>query len=173
MTFRPLLTLAAALFILPASAETLSGRIIHVADGDTVTLLTAQKTSVRVRVAGIDAPEKKQAWGARSRQAMMRCAYQKSARVETHKKDRYGRQVGIVTVNGEDCGLTLLKSGLAWFYAAYERELPAQKRALYRAAQDNAKKMKRGLWQDSAPQAPWEWRKAQKAKASASRRSAT
>ncbi len=166
---RPLilsLVLAAALSA-SACAQTLTGRIIHVSDGDTVTLLTKDNASLRIRVSGIDAPEKKQAWGARSRQAMMRCAYGKTAKVETNKKDRYGRLVGVVTVAGTDCGLSLLKSGLAWFYAAYERELPAAKRSVYRAAEQDARKKKRGLWQDNAPQAPWEWRKAQKTKTSA------
>ena len=166
---RPLilsLALTAALAA-SASAQTLTGRIIHVSDGDTVTLLTQESASLRIRVSGIDAPEKKQAWGARSRQAMMRCAYGKTAQVETHKKDRYGRLVGVVTADGTDCGLALLKSGLAWFYSAYERELPAAKRPLYCAAEKEARQKKRGLWQDNAPQAPWEWRKAQKAKAAA------
>ena len=58
--------------------------------------------------------------------------------------------------------MELLKSGLAWYYAAYEKELPTAKRLPYRHAEDNARKMKRGLWQDKNPQAPWYWRKVQR-----------
>ena len=146
----------------PAAAEHLTGRIIHIADGDTVTLLTEQNQSVRIRLSGIDAPEKRQPFGTRAREKMTSCAKGKHAVVDTHKKDRYGRQAGTVTVAGTDCGLELLKSGLAWYYAAYEKELPAAKRLPYRHAEDNARKMKRGLWQDKNPQAPWDWRKVQR-----------
>ena len=127
---RRVLLVTAALFLsasAPCAAEvqtTLAGRIIRVSDGDTVTLLTADKKSIRIRLAGIDAPESKQAWGTRARQAMMSCAYGKTAVVLSHKTDRYGRRVGLLTVNGVDCGLQLLHSGLAWLYVANELELP-------------------------------------------------
>lgn len=162
---RLLLTvILSACLVTPAAAERLTGRIIHVADGDTVTLLTGQNQSVRIRLSGIDAPEKRQPFGTRAREKMAFCAKGKTAVVDTHKKDRYGRQVGTVTVAGTDCGLELLKSGLAWYYAAYEKELPAAKRLPYRNAESAARRQKRGLWQDKNPQAPWDWRKIQKMK---------
>ena len=157
-----LAVILSACLVTPAAAERLTGRIIHVADGDTVTLLTGQNQSVRIRLSGIDAPEKRQPFGTRAREKMAFCAKGKTAVVDTHKKDRYGRQVGTVTVAGTDCGLELLKSGLAWYYAAYEKELPAAKRLPYRNAESAARRQKRGLWQDKSPQAPWDWRKAQR-----------
>ena len=159
--------LLAVVLTAPAAAERLTGRIIHVADGDTVTLLTAQKESVRIRLSGIDAPEKRQPFGTRSKEKMAACAYGKNAVVETHKKDRYGRRVGIVTVAGTDCGQELLKAGLAWYYTAYAKELPAAKRLPYQNAERAARQMKRGLWQDKNPQAPWDWRRAQRKAAAA------
>jgi endonuclease YncB( thermonuclease family) len=75
-----------------------------------------------VRVPGIDAPEKKQPFGDRSKQAMSECAFSKQALVEWNKTDRYGRTIGKVVVDGIDCGLQVVEKGLAWHYKAYAKE---------------------------------------------------
>jgi endonuclease YncB( thermonuclease family) len=88
------------------------GRVVAVQDGDTLTVLDQGNTQHRIRVAGIDAPEKRQAFGVRSKEALAACAFAKPAVVETRKQDRYGRTVGLVKVGGEDCGLRQVPSGL-------------------------------------------------------------
>ena len=105
-----------------AHAETISGRVVGVADGDTLTLLDSSNQQHRIRLYGIDAPEKKQPFGSRAKQNLSSLAYGKSVTVEWSKLDRYGRIVGKAIVNGEDVGLRQLQAGLAWWYRQYARE---------------------------------------------------
>lgn len=109
----------------PAIADTLVGKVVAVADGDTVTVLTDEHRQVKVRIAGIDAPEKSQAFGQAAKKAMSDCAFGKQAGVEWKKLDRYRRTIGKLTVDGVDCGLRQIELGLAWHYKAYEREQAA------------------------------------------------
>lgn len=83
-------------------AETVSGRVVSIADGDTLTLLTSEQRQVKVRLHGIDAPEKAQPFGTRSRQALGDLAFNKQASVRVENTDRYGRTVGTVTVGGKN-----------------------------------------------------------------------
>ena len=85
-----------------AHAETITGRVVGVADGDTITVLDSDNVQHKIRLAGIDAPEKKQAFGTRSKESMSDLAFGKALDVETSKRDRYGRQIGKVLVNGRD-----------------------------------------------------------------------
>jgi len=142
-----------------ANAETITGRVVGVADGDTITVLDARKVQHKIRLAGIDAPEKKQPFGNRSKESLSQLAFGKTVDVETSKRDRYGRQIGKVLVNGQDVNLLQVERGMAWFYRQYQREQSPNDRRLYEAAEDAAKANKRGLWQDSAPVAPWEFRR--------------
>jgi endonuclease YncB( thermonuclease family) len=143
-------------------AETLTGAVIKVADGDTLTILDATKAQHRIRLGGIDAPEKKQAFGNRAKQALSAAAYGKQVTVVTHKKDRYGRYVGTVLFAGKDLGLELVHQGLAWHYKAYELEQPPEERDAYAAAEIRARKLQRGLWIDTAPIPPWDFRRMKK-----------
>lgn len=147
-------------FVLPLSAATLEGRIVGVADGDTVTLLDGSNVQHKIRLAGIDAPESKQDFGNRSKQSLSDLVFAKAVTVETNKKDRYGRVVGKVTFDGIDVNLQQVERGLAWHYKEYEREQSSNDRILYASAERDAKSAKRGLWRDSEPIPPWEWRKA-------------
>jgi len=142
-----------------ANAETITGRVVGVADGDTITVLDARQVQHKIRLAGIDAPEKKQPFGNRSKESLSQLAFGKTVDVETIKRDRYGRQIGKVLVNGQDVNLLQVERGMAWFYRQYQREQSPNDRRLYEAAEDAAKANKRGLWQDSAPVAPWEFRR--------------
>jgi len=142
-----------------ANAETITGRVVGVADGDTITVLDARQVQHKIRLAGIDAPEKKQPFGNRSKESLSQLAFGKTVDVETSKRDRYGRQIGKVLVNGQDVNLLQVERGMAWFYRQYQREQSPNDRGLYEAAEDAAKANKRGLWQDSAPVAPWEFRR--------------
>jgi len=113
-----------------AAADTLTGKVVSVADGDTLTVLV-ERTMVRVRVAGIDAPEKGQPFGQVSKQGLSTCAFGQQVDVEWHKVDRYSRTVGKVMVGAIDCGLRQIEQGLAWHSKAYAREQAAGDRDTY------------------------------------------
>jgi endonuclease YncB( thermonuclease family) len=142
-----------------ANAETIIGRVVSVADGDTITVLDADKVQHKIRLAGIDAPEKKQAFGNRSKESLSDLAFDKTVNVETSKRDRYGRQIGKVLVNGQDVNLVQVERGMAWFYRQYQREQSPNDQRLYEAAEYAAKAEKRGLWRDADPVPPWEFRR--------------
>lgn len=125
--------------------------VVGIADGDTMTLRCEERT-VKVRLAEIDAPEKRQPWGTRSRQALADLCFQHEATLRPEKLDRYGRTVGRVECAGQDASLAQAEAGLAW---AYRRYLTDARIADTEAA---AKAAHRGLWADPAPVAPWEWR---------------
>jgi len=139
-------------------AETVTGRVVGVADGDTITVLDADKVQHKIRLAGIDAPEKKQAFGNRAKESLSDLVFDKTVNVETDKRDKYGRQVGKVLVNGQDVNLVQVERGMAWFYRQYQREQSPNDRKLYEAAEDAAKVGRRGLWRDTDPVPPWEFR---------------
>lgn len=139
-------------------AATIEGRVVGVADGDTITVLDADKVQHKIRLAGIDAPEKKQPFGNRSKESLSELAYDKTVTVETDKRDKYGRQVGKVLVNGQDVNLVQVERGMAWFYRQYQREQSPSDRRLYEAAEDAAKADRRGLWRDADPMPPWDFR---------------
>jgi len=141
-----------------ANAETITGLVVSVADGDTITVLDADKVQHKIRLAGIDAPEKMQAFGNRSKESLSALAFDKTVNVETSKRDRYGRQIGKVLVNGQDVNLVQVERGMAWFYRKYQREQSPNDQKLYEAAEDTARADKRGLWRDADPMPPWEFR---------------
>lgn len=93
---------------------TITGEVIGISDGDTITILDPQRVQHRVRLAGIDAPERHQDFGNRSKQSLSAMAYRQQATVETNKTDRYGRLVGKVVINGEDVNLHQVRRGMAW-----------------------------------------------------------
>ena len=141
-----------------ANAEILIGRVVGVGDGDTITVLDTDKVQHKIRLAGIDAPEKKQPFGNRSKESLSDLAFNKTVDIETNKRDRYGRRIGKVLVNGRDVNLVQIERGMAWFYRQYQREQSPNDRKLYEAAEDSAKAEKRGLWREADPVPPWEFR---------------
>lgn len=153
-----------------ASAETITGRVVGVADGDTVTVLDADRTQHKIRVAGIDAPEKKQAFGQRSKASMSDLVFGKDVVVMSSKRDRYGRLVGKVLVADPSCtartcpktldaGLAQITTGMAWWYRQYAREQSAEDAGAYEFAEQEARGRHAGLWRDADPIAPWDWRR--------------
>lgn len=140
------------------AAEPLFGKVVGIADGDTITVLLNEHKQVHVRIMGIDAPEKKQAFGQRSKQSMSDCAFGKEVQVEWNKVDRYGRTIGKVVADGVDCGRRQIELGHAWHYKAYAKEQTRDDRASYAAAEDKAKADRLGLWSDPDPMPPWEYR---------------
>jgi len=159
---RTLLLVATLLATSATLADTLQGRVVRIADGDTVTVLDATNTQWKIRLMGIDAPEKKQAFGNKSKQHLSDLVYDKQVTVEYSKKDRYGRTIGKIVVNGVDANLEQIKAGMAWHYKQYQNEQTVEDRFIYADAEILARSKKRGLWFDSEPFPPWEWRRQQR-----------
>jgi micrococcal nuclease len=136
-----------------SKAETIHGKVIHISDGDTLKVLTSSNKQVRIRLAGIDTPEKAQPFGTKAKQALASLTFQKQVIVDVETKDRYGRTVGRVYVQGVDVSAELVRQGLAWVYRKYTKD-----QKLY-ALEVEAKKAKRGLWSSLHPIEPWLWRK--------------
>ena len=137
-----------------AVAADYTGRVVAVSDGDTLTLLTADKQQVKVRLGEIDTPESRQPYGERAKQALSALAFGKEARVVVQDTDKYGRTVGRVYVGTVDVNAEMVKQGAAWVYRQYVKD-----QSLY-ALEEQAKLAKRGLW--ALPEAercpPWDWR---------------
>jgi len=146
-----------------AVADTLVGEVVGIADGDTLTLLDATKTQYKIRLAGIDAPEKRQPFGDRSKQSLAAMVFRKQITVDWTKRDRYGRIVGKILVGGEDACLAQVRAGLAWHYKAYAREQSQVDRVIYEQAEGEARRDRRGLWRDPSPMPPWEFRHSRRA----------
>lgn len=133
-------------------AAEIQGNVIRVIDSDTIEVLQDNKP-VRIRLANIDAPEKKQAYGRWSTNQLKSLIAAQPVTVTYTQSDRYGRIIGrVFMTNGIEANRFMVKSGAAWVYERYntDDELPA--------LQLEAQKMKRGLWADSQPLPPWEWR---------------
>lgn len=140
-------------------ADTITGRVVGVTDGDTIKVLDASNTEYKIRLAGIDAPEKKQAFGQVSKKSLSDLVFDKQVTVDWNKQDRYGRTIGKVLVNGVDTNLEQVKRGMAWFYKKYQNELLLQDRLDYLHAQEFAEKERVGLWVGNNLVAPWDFRK--------------
>ena len=142
-----------------AQAETLVGEVVGLADGDTVTVLDAQQAQHKIRLAGIDAPEKGMPWGQKSKEALSDRVYRRTVTVEWQKQDRYGRLIGKIMVDGQDANLTQVANGMAWHYKDYQNEQTLDDRLRYAQAELDARNARRGLWAEPEPLAPWTWRK--------------
>ena len=105
--------------------------MVGVSDGDTITVLDDAKIQHKIRFAGIDAPEKGQAFGERSKQSLSALVFQKRVEARCHKKDRYGRDVCAVFVSLRDVGLEQIRAGMAWHYKEYQHEQPTHERLVY------------------------------------------
>ncbi len=142
----------------PAFADTLTGQVIAVSDGDTIGVLDAQRVTHRVRLAGIDAPELGQPFSQRSKQHLAGLVHGREVHVEWNKLDRYGRIVGKVIADDLDVCREMVAAGLAWHYKAYQQEQPLEDRKTYNAAEDAAREGQLGLWSEPQPVPPWEYR---------------
>jgi endonuclease YncB( thermonuclease family) len=142
--------------------QELPGRVVSVADGDTVTVLDSNDRQHRIRLAGIDAPESHQAFGEQSRQSLSEMIFGKDVTVSYQKIDQYGRLVGKILLDGKDINLEQVRAGMAWHYKFYEDEQTTEDRELYAKAEDDARAARRGLWQDPNPVEPYQFRKEEK-----------
>ncbi len=144
-----------------AWADELQGRVVKVADGDTITVLDGQRQQHVIRLAGIDAPEKSQPYGQKSKAHLSQAVFGQTVTVTFDKRDRYGRIVGQVRVLGEDANLRQLQAGWAWHYKQYQSEQTPDQRSVYDAAERAAREKRLGLWQGqgpASPEPPWDYR---------------
>lgn len=150
------------LLILPVSvlADELTGKVVHVSDGDSIIVL-ADNTQHKVRLGAIDAPERFQAYGNKSKKSLTALIAGKHVTVRYNKRDKYDRIVGKVFLQDMDVGLEQVKRGMAWFYRFYQEELEPEDRAAYAQAEDLARRDRVGLWADAKPVPPWEFRRRQ------------
>ncbi len=149
-----------------APAEEFDAKVIAVLDGDTL-LVLRDGAKIKIRMANIDAPEvshagtgdkspnsqKDQAFGMQSRQSLVEMVAKKQVRINSQAVDQYGRVVGVVTVDGRNVNEEQVKRGMAWEYSHYHSDRG------YIAMQSEAQQARRGLWAQTSPQAPWQWRK--------------
>ena len=126
-------------------------KVISIADGDTLTVLV-ERRPIKIRLAGIDAPEKNQAFGSRSQQSLSELCFNKEADYRKIDEDQYGRIVAMVRCDGVDANRAQVERGMAWVYLRFSRDPKML------ALQDAAKAARRGLWADKDPTPPWQFR---------------
>ncbi len=145
----------------PLSAQAWEGKVVGVTDGDTITVLH-DKTAVKVRLYGIDCPEKRQPFGSRAKQFTSDLVFGKVVDVETVDVDRYKRTVGIVRLpDGSVVNQEIVRAGLGWLYAAYCKRPICHE---WKTLESEAAAAKQGLWKDKNPVPPWEWRREERNK---------
>ena len=135
------------------SGRLLTGKAVGITDGDTFRLLMRGNKTVRIRLHGIDAPERGQDYGTQAKQMLSDLIFSKEVEVINKDQDRYGRVVGIVYADGLNVNEELLSEGLVWHYTEYD------KNEIWAALQKEARNSKRGLWTKRQPTPPWQWRK--------------
>jgi len=144
------------------TAATITGRVVSVHDGDTITVLDESRAQHKIRLSGIDAPELEQAYGKASRKHLAELVADKAVSIEWNKQDKYKRTVGKVLLDGKDQCLEQVRAGFAWHYKKYGKEQTLEDQQNYDEAEQMAREARRGLWRDREPLAPWEWRAAKR-----------
>jgi len=151
--FRLTLIVAAVLGLGAGPAAPLHLRVVGVHDGDTITGLDDSKTQFKIRLDAIDAPELGQPFGQASKKALSEKVFGRNVVVIAKTKDKYGRTVGHVMIDGRDVNLEMLEEGMAWHYKHYDHN------ARLAMAEEEARAAKKGLWVDGDAVPPWDWRK--------------
>jgi len=140
----------------PAVSEILKGYVVGITDGDTLTMLVGTQQH-KIRIAAIDSPERVQAFGDKAKSHIAALVFNKDAVAECHKKS-YDRKVCKVLVEGQDIGLLQIYAGMAWWSRKYAKEQTTEDQNVYEQAEMMAKFKRLGLWGDSNPIPPWDWR---------------
>jgi len=138
--------------------EGFSGEVVKVIDGDTLDIRDDQGNEIRVRLAGIDAPESDQPYGQAARRNLSSMVSGRTVIIQSGKVDDYGRQVGVVWLDGDDICLEQLKAGLAWWYEYHKDEQSRADQIAYANAEREAQGAERGLWSEADPINPYQWR---------------
>ena len=133
-------------------AAEIIGKVVGISDGDTITIIDTSNSRYRIRLDRIDAPERRQPFGEKSKQYLSALIFGKQVRIEYGKKDRYGRILGVVFCGGQEINLVMVQHGMAWHYSYYD------KTECY-AAEREARRKKIGLWSDPNPVNPYDFRK--------------
>lgn len=150
-----------------AADQPLIGHVVKVVDGDTIYVLSVGHNKYKIRLAGIDAPERRQPFGKASTKHLASLAAGKMVHVRSYKSDpdQYELIVGTVFVVGtvfllddRDVGLEQVKAGYAWCFRRYQDQQSAEDRERYAEAEKEAREARRGLWEEKNPVPPWEWR---------------
>ena len=146
---------------LQAGEKSFTGKVTRVIDGDTIEVLYTEVCKgkkvyipFRIRLQGIDCPERGQAFGRKAKQFVSRLCFGKQVKVIEHGQDRYRRTLGsVILPGGKNLNRELVKAGLAWWYRRYSNDQVLMK------LEDQARRERRGLWQDKNPIPPWEYRR--------------
>jgi endonuclease YncB( thermonuclease family) len=118
------------------------------------------KTQHPIRIAGIDAPERRQPYANASKDRLSGLVFNRNVEARCYKRDRYGRNVcRVFGDKGQDVGLEMVRAGMAWWYREYAKEQTPVEQGAYQGTEDAARVTRRGLWQEAKPVPPWEWRK--------------
>lgn len=141
-----------------AYSEIIKGKVVGVSDGDTVTVLDSAKVQYKIRLTGIDAPEKAQPYGQVSKKSLSDLVFNKDVEISWEKRDRYQRILGKVLLDKQDICLEQVKRGMAWHYKQYQRDQSLEDRTSYDLAEKKAREAKLGLWADDAPVEPSHFR---------------
>jgi endonuclease YncB( thermonuclease family) len=136
----------------------IEGKVINVHDGDTITVLDQDNKKTHIRLQGIDAPELKQEFGAKSQEYLSRMVLGKQVTIVWTKVDKYRRTVGTIMLAGHDINIEQVRAGMAWHFKKYEDEQKPEDRRAYAAAEQAARAAKLGLWQEPNPTVPGDWR---------------
>ena len=149
-----LLIIFALLAWTSATFADFSGKVVAVQDGDTLEVMK-EGVAVRVRLHGIDCPEKGQAFGQKAKQFTSDLAFGKTVTVREKGRDRNGRTIGeVILEDGQSLNRELVRVGLAWWFRKY-----AKNDAELEALEKEAREARKSLWEDADPVPPWEWRK--------------
>jgi micrococcal nuclease len=152
MNFKQYITALAAAYLLACSTSAFSAVITYFYDGDTVKIYD-NGTEFKLRITDIDAPEKNQSDGKKSRRALMQLCEHGEFQAQITGQDKYGRKLGKLVCHGEDASLYMVKNGYAWFYAHYSND------GNLAAAEQQAHNNGLGLWHAKQQTPPWVWRK--------------
>ena len=155
--FKALFVILLSAFALPALAEQFT--VVGIMDGDTVKVLSSDHRQVKCRLHGVDAPEKSQSNGQKSKQALSDLIYRKIVDIQVVDQDRYGRSVCKISLAGRDINLEQVSTGMAWMYRQYNKD------PLYDRAESSARAKHLGLWAEANPTPPWDFRRAEKGQA--------
>jgi endonuclease YncB( thermonuclease family) len=134
------------------TAFAFTGKVVKIVDGDTFDILDSLNKVSRIRMNGIDAPEKKQAFGQQSKDMLGRWCFAKTVQIKVYSKDKNGRSIADSYINGRSLSLLMIQEGMAWHFKKYSKDTVLAK------AEINARAARKGLWTDPAPVPPWQYR---------------
>jgi len=138
------------------AADTITGKVVSIADGDTITVLDSSNTQHKIRIYGVDCPESHQDYGQKAKQFTSDLVFGKIVEVKVMDTDRYGRTVGIVNIGSKTLNEELVKNGMAWFYGQYCK---ASVCSQWKQYQEGARNTKIGLWSQANSIPPWDFRR--------------